>query len=84
MILNKRTRKVYTNEILWLEVVDGDTLNVIVDLGYNVLHKTCIRIHGIDAPELKKTGLLERIAANRVKDLIQSILDTAMAKGYLR
>lgn len=81
MIIKKRTRKVYTNEILWLEVVDGDTLNVIVDLGYNVLHKTCIRIHGIDAPELKKTGLLERIAANRVKDLIQSILDTAMAKG---
>jgi len=36
-----------------LRVVDGDTLDVIVDLGFGVLKKIRIRISGIDSPENK-------------------------------
>lgn len=35
-----------------LGVVDGDTLNVGVDLGMNVAINTTLRLYGINAPEL--------------------------------
>ena len=35
-----------------LGVVDGDTLNVGVDLGLDVAHNITLRLYGINAPEL--------------------------------
>lgn len=32
-------------------VVDGDTIDVILDLGFSVLHKCRVRLYGIDTPE---------------------------------
>ena len=32
-------------------VVDGDTIDVTLDLGFSVLHKTRVRLFGIDTPE---------------------------------
>lgn len=34
-------------------VVDGDTMNVGVDLGFDVAINTALRIYGINAPEMK-------------------------------
>lgn len=37
-----------------VRVIDGDTIDVDIDLGfYTVLHKQRIRLHGIDAPEVR-------------------------------
>ena len=37
-----------------VHVVDGDTIDVDIDLGFfTVLHKQRIRLHGIDAPEVR-------------------------------
>ena len=33
-------------------VVDGDTLHVILDLGFNLTHREILRLRGIDAPEM--------------------------------
>jgi endonuclease YncB( thermonuclease family) len=35
-----------------LGVVDGDTLNVIIDLGCDISVRTTLRLYGINAPEL--------------------------------
>ena len=32
-------------------VVDGDTMDLIVDLGFNISHKIRVRLAGFDAPE---------------------------------
>jgi len=32
-------------------VVDGDTIDVILDLGFDILHKCRVRLYGIDTPE---------------------------------
>jgi micrococcal nuclease len=32
-------------------VVDGDTIDVILDLGFSILHKCRVRLYGIDTPE---------------------------------
>lgn len=37
-----------------IRVVDGDTIDVDIDLGFfTVLHRQRIRLHGIDAPEVR-------------------------------
>lgn len=57
-------------------VVDGDTVDVDIDLGFNVwLRNERLRLYGIDTPELKgankaaglaaKNALIERCAASR-------------------
>jgi len=43
------------------EVVDGDTVNIDLDLGFNVvLTNLIIRLNGIDAPESRTTNLEEK------------------------
>ena len=32
-------------------VVDGDTVDVIIDCGFSILHKARVRMYGIDTPE---------------------------------
>ena len=43
-------------------VVDGDTFDCILDLGFDVkLHKQRVRLHGIDTPESRTRDLKERL-----------------------
>ena len=54
-------------------VVDGDTVDVTLDLGFNILYNSRIRLHGIDAPESRTRDLEEKkrglAAKDRVKEL---------------
>ena len=43
-----------------VKVVDGDTLDVIIDVGFNMLRKDRIRINRIDTPESKTTDEYEK------------------------
>ena len=44
-----------------LRVVDGDTVDVDIDLGFGVwMHKERIRLHGIDTPESRTRDLEEK------------------------
>lgn len=57
-----------------LRVVDGDTVDARVDLGFKVHHNIRIRFHGINAPESRTRDLEEKArglaAKARVKELI--------------
>ena len=45
-----------------LRVVDGDTVDVDIDLGFGVwMHKERIRLHGIDTPESRTRDKVEKI-----------------------
>ena len=41
-------------------IVDGDTLDLIVDLGFNITHKIRVRLEGIDTPESRTKDLEEK------------------------
>lgn len=43
-----------------LRVVDGDTIDVIINLGFDILVKKRIRLAGIDAPESRTRDLYEK------------------------
>lgn len=59
--------ELYTYKAKILEVVDGDTLDILIDLGFEVSYKTRIRLLGVDTPEIhsknadiKKSGQISK------------------------
>ena len=57
-------------------IVDGDTIDVILDLGFSVLHKCRVRLYGIDTPESRTRDKDEKargkLAAKYLKDSIKN------------
>ena len=52
-----------------LRVVDGDTVDVDIDLGFGVwMHKERIRLHGIDTPESRTRDKVEKIFGLEAKE----------------
>ncbi len=78
--------QMYYYKIELLRVVDGDTIDVRIDLGFNVWHKCRIRLVGINAPESrtrdkeeKKRGLA---AKSWLIDKLESAEDELEMKSY--
>jgi micrococcal nuclease len=58
-----------------LRVVDGDTVDVDIDLGFGVwMHKERIRLHGIDTPESRTRDLEEKKYGLLAKEQIESFM----------
>lgn len=57
-------------------VVDGDTIDVVLDLGFDILYKSRVRLYGIDTPESRTRNLDEKargkMAAAFLKDAIDN------------
>ena len=57
-------------------IVDGDTIDVTIDLGFDILHKTRVRLYGINTPEKRTRDLEEKkrgyAASERLTELILS------------
>ena len=52
---------VYEYSCKIVRVVDGDTVDVDIDLGFGVwMHKERVRLHGIDTPESRTRDLEEK------------------------
>ena len=46
----------YKYEGLVMRVIDGDTIVVLVDLGFTTFSKQTLRLYGINAPEMRSGG----------------------------
>lgn len=58
----------FTYKAKVVNVVDGDTIDVIVDLGFSVSSKQRIRLAGIDTPERGQDGYT--LASSKLTQLI--------------
>jgi endonuclease YncB( thermonuclease family) len=58
-------------------VVDGDTIDVTIDLGFDIYHKTRVRLAGIDTPETRTRDLQEKAAGIRAKDYLTKRIEEA-------
>ena len=65
---------VYDAEVL--RVVDGDTLDVMVDLGFQVFKKVRVRLYGVDTPEVYgvKEGSDEYLAGKEASQFVHGWL----------
>lgn len=57
-----------------LKVIDGDTVDLEIDLGFYVKMCDRFRLYGIDTPELNSTDPAKREAARTARDELKSIL----------
>ena len=58
-----------------LRVVDGDTVDVDIDLGFGVwMHKERIRLYGIDTPESRTRDLEEKKYGLMAKEAVKNFL----------
>jgi len=60
-----------------LKVVDGDTIDVVIDLGFDIAFTSRVRLAGIDTPESRTTNPREKILGKEVKDYLAKALQGA-------
>ena len=58
-----------------IRVVDGDTVDVDIDLGFGVwMHKERVRIYGLDAPESRTRDKVEKVFGKYAKQCVKDWL----------
>ena len=58
-------------------VVDGDTIDVIIDLGFDILFSSRVRLAGIDTPESRTTDKAEKALGIEAKEYLKKQLKDA-------
>jgi micrococcal nuclease len=58
-------------------VVDGDTIDVLIDLGFDILFQSRVRLAGIDTPESRTKDLKEKALGLESKDYLKKHLKDA-------
>jgi micrococcal nuclease len=57
-----------------LRVVDGDTIDVDIDLGFDISFTSRVRLAGIDTPESRTTDKKEKVLGLEVKQRLKDLL----------
>jgi micrococcal nuclease len=60
-----------------IAVVDGDTIDVDIDLGFDISLTKRVRLAGIDTPESRTTNKEEKVLGLEVKELLKKKLKEA-------
>ena len=58
-------------------VVDGDTIDVLIDLGFDILFASRVRLAGIDTPESRTKDLKEKALGLESKEYLKKHLKDA-------
>jgi len=60
-----------------IKVVDGDTIDVDIDLGFNISYTQRVRLAGIDTPESRTKDLYEKKLGMESKEWLKNALSHA-------
>ena len=58
-------------------VVDGDTIDVLIDLGFDILFQSRVRLAGIDTPESRTSDKAEKVLGLESKEYLKKQLKDA-------
>ena len=58
-------------------IVDGDTIDVILDLGFDILYKSRVRLYGIDTPESRTRNLDEKARGKLASAFLENAINKA-------
>ena len=64
----------YTYKAQVVRVIDGDTVILNIDLGFNIFHVMSCRLAGVNAPELNSKDEAVKLAAIKSKGALMSML----------
>ena len=65
----------YTAKVL--KVIDGDTLDLSIDLGFDIWTMQRVRLLGIDTPETHTLDLTEKALGVKAKAMVEGLIKTA-------
>lgn len=57
-----------------LDVIDGDTVDLMIDLGFNIHHKIRVRLYGVNTPESRTKDLKEKELGLKAKQFTKDWL----------
>lgn len=66
----------YTAKVL--RVVDGDTLDLSIDLGFDIWTTQRVRLLGIDTPETHTLNLQEKALGVQAKAMVEGLIKTSL------
>lgn len=58
-------------------IVDGDTIDVLIDLGFDILFQSRVRLAGIDTPESRTSDKAEKVLGLESKEYLKKYLKDA-------
>ena len=67
-----------------LRVIDGDTVDCIIDLGFSIQHKVRVRLAGIDTPETRTRDLDEKKRGLEAKDRVIELINKNNSKFIIK
>jgi micrococcal nuclease len=68
-----------------VKVVDGDTVDINIDLGFGVwLRNERVRLHGVDTPESRTSDKEEKVYGLHAKKFVQTFLENKKVKLVTR
>ena len=76
IIMTNRDPYIYRIKEIY-KVIDGDTIDASIDLGFGIYLTKRIRLAGIDTPESRTTDLKEKTLGLQSKEWIKRILEFA-------
>ena len=62
------------------KTIDGDTFDIIIDLGFDILKKGRVRLYGVNTPESRTTNLEEKKMGLAAKEFTDQWLTAANHK----
>lgn len=78
------SKYVYRIKVRPENVIDGDTLkDVMIDLGFDVWHKTTIRLYGIQSPEIRTKNLEVKERGLKAKKYLQEVCEIQHHKEWI-
>jgi micrococcal nuclease len=60
-----------------IKIVDGDTIDVDIDLGFSISYTQRVRLAGIDTPESRTKDKEEKVLGLEVKDHLKNLISAA-------
>jgi len=58
-----------------LNVIDGDTVDLMIDLGFDIHHKIRVRLYGVNTPESRTKDAAEKEMGLKAKSFTKDWLD---------
>lgn len=68
------SQSIYNYNAKIVRVIDGDTIEAMIDLGFNVSIKVPVRLYGIDTPETRTLNAEEKKAGLVSKERLKALL----------
>ena len=57
-------------------IVDGDTCDVVLDLGFDILYKSRVRLYGIDTPESRTRNKDEKVRGKMASAFLKEAVES--------